>query len=118
VILLIVLSNFVFHFWIGNKISINFLLVACLGVYAIIYNWNNIFAYFINGVSKIRLQLYSCIFAGIINIPISYVFAKFTNFGVASIVIANALCLLISSVWSPFQCYKLVSKKASGIWDK
>lgn len=118
VIILIIVSSIAFRVWIGNKVSIPFSLSLSLGIYSVIYNWNNIFAYFINGVSKIRLQLYNSFFVGILNIPLSYILAKYTNLGVSSIVIANALCLFVSSVWSPIQCYKLIHNRASGIWNK
>jgi O-antigen/teichoic acid export membrane protein len=118
VILLAVLSRFAFHIWIGDNISIPVSLIITLGIYSIVYNWNNIFAYFINGVSKIRLQLYSAIFCGIINIPLSIILIKYSSFGVSSIVIANILCLGVSSIWSPIQCYKIIRNKASGIWNK
>jgi O-antigen/teichoic acid export membrane protein len=118
IIFLIAVSKPAFHLWVGNKLSIPLSLSLSLGLYTMIVNWNNIFAYFINGVSKIRLQLFSSFFAGILNIPLSFVLAKYTNLGVSAIVIANAFCLFISSVWSPIQCYKLIYNKASGIWNK
>jgi len=118
VIALIIASGFVFNFWVGNKVSIPLSLSLSLALYTIVYNWNNIFAYFVNGVSKIRLQLYSAFFAGVLNIPLSYILAKYTNLGVSAIVIANAFCLFMSSVWSPIQCYRIINNKATGIWNK
>lgn len=118
VILLIIGANLVYKLWVGDTITIPWSLSISLGVYSIVYNWNNIFAYFINGVSKIRLQLYSSIFVGVINIPLCYVLVKYTQLGVSSIVIANTLCLLVSSVWSPIQCYKIINNKATGLWNK
>jgi len=118
VAVLIILSNFAFKLWVGNKVSIPLSLSLSLGLYSVIFNWNNVFAYFINGVSKIRLQLYSAVFTGIINIPLSYFLVKHTNLGISAIVVANTLCLCISSVWSPIQCYKLINNKATGVWNK
>ncbi len=116
--LLVVCSGIAFHIWLGGNISIPLALVITFGIYSAVYNWNNIFAYFINGVSKIRLQLLSAIFCGIINIPLSILLIKYSSFGVSSIVIANILCLGVSSVWSPIQCYKIIHNKATGLWDK
>jgi O-antigen/teichoic acid export membrane protein len=118
VIVLIIGANIVYKSWVGSSVDIPFSLSLWLGVYSIIVNWNNMFAYFINGVSKIRLQLYSSIIIGVINIPLSYVLAKYTGWGLCSIVIANTLCLFVSAVWSPIQCYKIINNKATGIWNK
>jgi len=118
VILLIVAAGTVYRIWVGSKIAIPLSLSISLGVYAMVSNWNNVFAYFINGVGKIRLQLYSSIFVGTINIPLCYVLVKYTQLGVSSIVIANILCLLVSSVWSPIQCYRIINNSATGIWNK
>ena len=117
-IILIMASSFVFHLWVGDKVIVPFSLSVSLALYCIIFNWNNIFAYFINGISKIRLQLYSSVFVGVANIPLSYLLAKHTDLGVSAIVIANAICLLVGSVWAPIQCYKIIHNKASGIWNK
>ncbi|MDP9076353.1 MAG: hypothetical protein M3O71_02925 [Bacteroidota bacterium] len=118
VVLLVIAANFVYRIWVGNQIAIPISLSISLGVYSIVFNWNNIFAYFINGVSKIRLQLYSSIFIGLVNIPLSYILVKYTQLGMSAIVIANSLCLLISSIWSPIQCYKIINNKATGLWNK
>jgi O-antigen/teichoic acid export membrane protein len=118
VICLILCANYFFHIWVGNSVTIPFSLTIALGCYSVVFNWNNIFAYFINGVSKIRLQLYSASICGIINIPLSILLIKYSSLGITSIVVANTICLFVSSIWSPVQCYKIITNKATGIWNK
>jgi O-antigen/teichoic acid export membrane protein len=118
VIILLMLANLIFKIWVGDKVHIPISISITLAIYSILYNWNNIFAYFLNGVSKIRLQLFSAIFIGIINIPLTYALVKFTKLGLSSIVISNIICILIGSIWSPIQCFKIINNKANGIWNK
>ena len=118
VFLLIVSSDFVFKIWIGKEMLISKNILIFMGLYSIIFNWNIIFANFLNGIAKIKLQLYSATFVGLINIPLTIFFIKFTNLGVSSIILVNAICLLVSAIWSPIQCFKLINKTAKGIWAK
>jgi Na+-driven multidrug efflux pump len=89
-----------------------------MALYVTISNWNNIYASFINGSGKIRLQLYSSIAVGIVNIPLSIVLAKYCGLGITGVVFASCACLIVSSFWAPLQYSKIVNKTATGIWAK
>jgi O-antigen/teichoic acid export membrane protein len=115
---LILFSDQIFKFWIGKDLIVSKSLLVSISIYTIVYNWNSIFSNFLNGVAKIKLQLFSAYFVGIINIPLTIFFIKYLNFGVSSVIIVNTLCLLISAIWSPIQCYKILNKTATGIWIK
>lgn len=55
IILLIVISPFVFHLWLGNKVDIPFNLSVGIGIYTIINVFMIPFSIFINGIGKIRI---------------------------------------------------------------
>ena len=117
-IIMVIFSNLVYKLWIGTDIKVPLLLSLFTGIFTIIANWNNIFAYFINGVGKVRLQIYSAVFVAIINIPLSVFLAKQLGIGITGVIIATNICLLVSSVWSPIQYKKIISDTAKGIWGK
>ncbi len=117
-ILMIVISNIVYNIWIGSEIQVPFVLSILTGIFVIIANWNNIFGYFINGIGKIRIELYYSIFTAILNIPLSILLAKQFELGISGVILATNICLIIASVWSPIQYYKIINNKASGIWNK
>jgi Na+-driven multidrug efflux pump len=94
------------------------MLSAFMGLYAIISTWNNIFAYFINGVGKIKLQMYYGIIAMIINIPISIFFAKTLNMGSAGVILGTCVSLLFGFTLGPIQYYKIINNTARGVWNK
>jgi len=104
--------------WVGDKVHIPFLLSAFMGLYVIISTWNNIFAYFINGVGKIKLQMYCGIVAMLINIPISIFFAKNLNMGSAGVILGTCFSLSIGAYFAPMQSFKIIKGNARGIWNK
>jgi O-antigen/teichoic acid export membrane protein len=115
---LLALSRDFYHMWVGSKIYVPFVLSAFMALYAIISTWNNIFAYFINGVGKIKLQMYYGIIAMIINIPASIFFAKDLNLGVSGVILGTCLSLLFGFTFGPLQYVKIINGKAKGIWNE
>lgn len=114
--IMILLSDQVYRLWIGDDVTIPFYLSITCGIYVTISNWNNIFAYMLNGIGKIRLQLYSSVISGALFLPLAYFLGN--KLGVIGIIISMSSCLFISSVWSPVQFWKIVTNKAAGIWIK
>lgn len=118
VIVMLLASQDFYKFWVGNDHQIPILLSILMGIFAIISTWNNIFAAFLNGLGKIKLQIYYSLFGMIINIPLSVFFAKNMNLGSSGVILATCICLSFGAILAPLQYYKLVNKKAFGIWNK
>ena len=117
-IVMVIASDFIYKIWVGPQVKVPFILSVASGIFVIIANWNNIFSYFINGVGKVRLQLYYAIFVAVLNIPLSVFLAKYVGLGITGVMIATNICLIFASFLFPFQYYKLINNKAKGIWNK
>lgn len=117
-IIMIFVSDFVYSVWIGNEIKIPFSLSVAMGIFMIVSNWNNIFAFFLNGVGKIRLQFYYSIFAALINIPLSIFLANEMKMGITGVITATIICIGFASLWAPIQYKKIITEKAKGIWNR
>lgn len=115
-LLMIYIADKIYIWWVGDDVNIPFSLSFVCGIYVCIANWNNIFAYIINGIGKIRLQLYSSILAAILFLPLAFFFGRLWE--ISGVMLAMCFCLFISSVWSPIQYWKIISDKAQGIWNK
>ena len=89
-----------------------------MALYAIVLTWNSIFGCFVNGIGKIKLQMYEGIIGMIINIPISIFFAKNLDMGSAGVILGTIISLTIGSFLIPIQTVKLIRGKAKGIWNK
>ena len=115
-VVMLLFSAPVYRLWVGDNISISIGLSIVCGMYVTISNWNNIFAYMLNGLGKIRLQLYCSIVAGILFFPLAYYLGH--KMGTAGVMVAMCCCLFIVSVYAPIQFWKIISNRATGIWIK
>jgi len=111
VFLVSLLAKPIISIWIGPDMEVSMSLVMAMGVFVIVSTWNNIYAMFVNGTSKIKPQLYTAIIAMIINIPLALIFVKYFTLGLSSIVLATSISLLFAAVVLPIQVHKMVFSK-------
>ncbi len=115
-IVMLVFSNYLYKIWVGDKIYIPFSISVLSLIWILLNTWNGIFSYFLNGVGKIKLQLYLGIIAALLNIPLALFLGKWM--GINGVLLANVILALFSGFVYPLQYKKLIEKKAFGIWDK
>ena len=113
---MLVISNKIYSIWIGATLKVPFALSATIAFYIIINTWCMIFSIFLNGVGKLRLQVYSALFGALINIPLSIFLGRLI--GISGVVLSICLLAFISAIWSPIQYYKIINNQARGIWNK
>jgi len=116
-ILFFFISNQVYKLWIDENIYIPNILSALMAIYVVIFGLVNIFAYFSNGTGKIKIQMYINIFAALINIPMSFFFAKVLALGVSGVLLSTIICTLLISFILIIQYQKLIHNKAKGRWN-
>lgn len=109
-------SDIIFKLWVGSLVKVPFLLSATIAFYVIINAWCMIFSMFLNGVGKLKLQLYSALFGALINIPLSIFLGK--QIGISGVVLATCVIAVFSAIWSPVQYYKIINNTAKGIWNR
>lgn len=114
--LLLISSKWIFEFWVGDKIKIPFTLSLSFGLYVIVCTWQSMHVYLLNGIGKIRLQLYLVTISGVVNIPISIFLGR--RYGLAGITFANTLLFFIMGIIFYVQSNKIINQKANGIWNK
>jgi O-antigen/teichoic acid export membrane protein len=117
-ILMFLFSDAFFSIWLDNQVKISFELSFSLLVYFVTTSFGNIFASFINGVGKIKMQLYGSYIAVIVFILTVLVMIKVFNAGVISIVIGMIASNLYGLIVTPIQTYKLIHRRATGIWNE
>lgn len=113
VLMLTIFARDIINLWVGHKIKFPYLLVVFMGIYTIIFVWNNIYAYFINGIGRIEPQLYSAIIAGLINIPLSIYFAKFLEMGISGVILGTIISLSPFAIIGPLQTYYILNNSTS-----
>ena len=116
VLALILTSNIAYHLWIGAAVIIPFKLSIWMGLYTIIVLWSTCFSTFLFGIGKLRIQLINTVIASCLFIPLALWLSK--SLGITGIVIALCITNLSGAILNPVQYKKIISGKASGIWDK
>lgn len=115
-LIMLVFSNFMYRMWVGKGIPVPILMSAIMAAYVIVNAWSSIYSQFLNGVGKIKLQLYSGVFSALFNIPLSIYLGKLM--GISGVVLSSLILVLISAIWSPVQYRKLINNNARGIWNR
>ncbi len=116
-ILLLVLADQIIELWVGKDITIPWLMKITLTLYVVIQLLAAPFNIFINGVSRIRLQLYMAILSIIITIPLAIFFCKTMAMGPSGVVIAMICSTLPCGILWKVQSDKIINGTATGIWD-
>jgi O-antigen/teichoic acid export membrane protein len=115
-VIMLSFSGFIYRVWIGNNFAVPFCIsILSLG-WILINAWNGIFSHFLNGVGKIKLQLYFGTSAAIINIPLALFLGK--QIGISGVLLANVLVMLSVAWIGPLQYSKIINKRATGIWNQ
>lgn len=115
-IVMLIFSDFIFKIWIGKEVKVPIKISIVMSIYVIINAWCGIFSHFLNGVGKIKLQLYSSIIAALINIPLAILLGK--HLGIHGVILSTCILAVTSAIWSPIQYMKIINNKAKGIWNK
>ena len=110
--ILVIETDWIIRFWIRKDVFIPAYLPMVTGVFAFVSCLNNIFAIFLNGVGKIRLQMYLGIISAIIVIPLSWYFMGVMD--ATGMILAIVICMLMATIPLGIQVKNiLICKKAN-----
>lgn len=104
-IIMIIVSPFIYHIWIGNKVAIPFNLSVSIGIYTIINVLVTPFSTFINGIGKIRILVILAPLGIGMFIGFSMLFAKLMG-DVVAISIALSLTSVVGLIVIPMELRK------------
>lgn len=113
--IIVIISPFIYRFWVP-RINIPFTLSLSMGIYTISYMWVMLHCFFLNGVGKLYLQLYSYIIIIIVNIPSAILLSKII--GISGVPVSNIIVLIGMGYLVFVQTNKILNKSADGIWNK
>ncbi|MEN0054759.1 MAG: lipopolysaccharide biosynthesis protein [Mucilaginibacter sp.] len=115
-IVLLLLSPFIYNIWLHHKVEVPFFVSFVMAFQAIIYCWQTMHVFFLNGVGKIRLQLYLVIVGTVINIPLAIFFSKYI--GISGVTLSNIVVYLILGIFFAIQSNKILNGSTSKIWNQ
>lgn len=115
-ILMVLISDFVYGIWIGDRISIPLSINVGLAIYVCMHGWCYIFNSFVSGISKLFIHNIISIIKIILFIISAIVLSKMI--GLIGIPLALIISILPQSIIAPLQYSKLINGKAFGVWNK
>lgn len=110
--LLAVSAESIIKLWIGPNLKVSSDLIVALAFFVAVSTWNNIFAMIVNGIGKIKLQLYTAVIAMAVNIPLSIILVKQYGLGLSGIVAGTILSLSLAAVALPIQVFGIIGQRA------
>jgi O-antigen/teichoic acid export membrane protein len=116
--LLLGFSDFLYAIWVGKKIDISFNMSLLICIYTCLIIYLTPLNYFINGVGKVKLQLYQTVLMAVLNIPVSIFFAKYLGLGSIGVIFGTIICVIPSVFLSTIQFSKIINQRAFGLWNK
>jgi O-antigen/teichoic acid export membrane protein len=119
----LVLSPVIYYVWVNywikdvsNLLNISAFMSCVVCLYVCVLCWLNISIYPLNGIGKIKLQVYSSVVEMLFLIPVSLWLGH--KFGAPGVILAPVLIYIPRMIWAPIQLNKLINNKATGIWNK
>jgi len=113
----LVVADIFIYYWVGDTISIPLSMKLALTAHVAIQLLSAPYNIFINGASKIRLQLYVAVISIVITIPLALFFIKYLHSGPSGVVLAMICSTLPGAILWMIQYRKLIEGKATGIWN-
>lgn len=107
---------FAFQFWLGEKVAVRCEMVLIVAMFVAINMWNAIHSQIINGIGKIRLQLYLSLIASFFNIPLAFFLGGI--WGATGVVLSIVIYSILPAIFMNIQVRKLLWQKEKGIWAK
>jgi O-antigen/teichoic acid export membrane protein len=113
IMLMAIASLYIISIWTAGQVKITPVMIWIFAIYTFISIWNNIYAFFLNGISKIKVQIFTSIAAAILHIPIAFILVKHFKMGSEGVVLSMAISLSFFAIVGPIQTYTYLK-----LWKK
>jgi O-antigen/teichoic acid export membrane protein len=114
--LMLLSSKHMYGLWIGEEITIHYTVSSLVAIWTLINAWNAIFSNLLNGLGKIKLQLYIAIATSLLNVPLAIYLGLLL--GIEGVLIANIILAVLAAWVYPIQYKKIITNNDKGIWGK
>lgn len=112
-LILCLFGHDIIYLWAGYNIDPGFNLLVAMLVFILLRVWCDIYAYFLNGVGMLRVQMWLAVLQAIINIPLSVTLGNM--YGVSGVIYGSVVTLSISAGLLPLCAYRYLKVKNAGI---
>ena len=111
-------SPVVYQVWIGGKAVVPFAMTVLVGIYQFVLICSTRYSFVLNGLGKLKLQLYVTLAASVAYIPLAVAALRIVDDNVNTLLFVMAAINMPGLVVNAAQYNKVISGKAKGIWNK
>ena len=116
IIIMVIISDYIYKAWIDSKVEIPSLMSFMMALYVYIIAFSTSYSYFLNGMSKLRIQFVNIAAMTILYLPLCYYFGKLL--GIYGILLSMILLNIPGLIINKIQLKKIIGNNAIGIWNK
>jgi len=113
---LLLLSDFVYHIWVGNRVEIPWLLSAVVALYMVFFIAGQCYSNVVYGIGKINVTIYTVAAMALLFIILAFPVTH--QYGVEGLVALHTFVAAVCAFQSMIQCKLLLNGKARGIFNK
>lgn len=113
--IIVLFSPLIIKLWVGDKVSVPFILTLSIAIYTLIYCWDSLQVILINGTGKVKLQSYVIIVGLVLHIPLSLLLGR--HIGIFGVIVSMSLINAIYACFFTIQIRKILNNTATGIWN-
>lgn len=114
--IMVAFSPLIIRLWVGDKVSVPFILTLSIAVYTLIHCWDTLQVTLINGTGKVKLQSYVIIIGLVLHIPLSLLLGRYI--GIIGVVVSMAIINIIYACFFTTQIRRILNNSAAGIWNE
>ena len=117
---MVICSKFFYSLWLGqtgaSNLNINWSLSLLMFIYTIFYLLYQTYGYIINGIGKLKIQLFITSLMALSYIPLCCIMGNI--WGLNGVLCVFCLTSLVNFIWSKIQYDKLINRTAIGLWNQ
>jgi O-antigen/teichoic acid export membrane protein len=102
-------APFLYNIWIGDTIKISSKVSFAMMIYSIVISFQASHNYIINGLGKIKLQMYLMLISAVLNIPLAFYLGGI--YGIPGVIYSNVLFMALLGIAFYFQLNSIIFKK-------
>lgn len=115
-VILLVISPWVYSFWLQNTISIPFSLSIAMAIHILVLSRAGLYMQLINGTGKVYVQLLVYALFSLVSIPI--MIWGCNQWGGVGVISVATFVFLLQAFLGHIQLHKIINNSSTGIWDK
>ncbi|GAB3964274.1 O-antigen export protein [Spirosoma terrae] len=106
VIITYFISDYIFKVWIGRELEIEGGIALAMSIYTIMYMWQTLHTYILNGIGNLKIQLIVISISSFISIPLAIMLGQI--WGLLGIIISSSLIVFFISIILSVQVRKIM----------